>query len=140
MIRRPPRSTRTDTLFPYTTLFRSAGGGAFETASKGYQHLVKKGPSSPWYQAARVRFLEARRNHLLSGNPGSSELQNLENDYQALLQEMGNNDQTTPNMKQLAMHRCRNLQDMPGAISPPGETNTLAPDHTYRPENKRKLR
>src|SRR3546814_19372334 len=27
MIRRPPRSTRTDTLFPYTTLFRSRGGG-----------------------------------------------------------------------------------------------------------------
>src|SRR3546814_19021942 len=26
MIRRPPRSTRTDTLFPYTTLFRSGGG------------------------------------------------------------------------------------------------------------------
>src|SRR3546814_11556142 len=27
MRRRPPRSTRTDTLFPYTTLFRSAGNG-----------------------------------------------------------------------------------------------------------------
>src|SRR3546814_4421876 len=26
MIRRPPRSNRTDTLFPYTTLFRSRGG------------------------------------------------------------------------------------------------------------------
>src|SRR3546814_18634172 len=26
MMRRPPRSTRTDTLFPYTTLFRSASG------------------------------------------------------------------------------------------------------------------
>src|SRR3546814_19374328 len=26
MIRRPPRSTRTDTLFPYTTLFRSRVG------------------------------------------------------------------------------------------------------------------
>src|SRR3546814_2886939 len=26
-IRRPPRSTRTDTLFPYTTLFRSGAGG-----------------------------------------------------------------------------------------------------------------
>src|SRR3546814_12703961 len=26
MIRRPPISTRTDTLFPYTTLFRSVGG------------------------------------------------------------------------------------------------------------------
>src|SRR3546814_2366798 len=31
MIRRPPRSTRTDTLFPYTTLFRSAG---FASASR----------------------------------------------------------------------------------------------------------
>src|SRR3546814_10591376 len=28
MIRRPPRSTRTDTLFPYTTLFRSPLGAA----------------------------------------------------------------------------------------------------------------
>src|SRR3546814_1588349 len=28
MIRRPPISTRTDTLFPYTTLFRSVRGGA----------------------------------------------------------------------------------------------------------------
>src|SRR3546814_12873923 len=33
MIRRPPRSTRTDTLFPYTTLFRSASPpAAFATA------------------------------------------------------------------------------------------------------------
>src|SRR3546814_5362602 len=32
MIRRPPRSTRTDTLFPYTTLFRSARkSGALKT-------------------------------------------------------------------------------------------------------------
>src|SRR3546814_3165148 len=30
MIRRPPRSTRTDTLFPYTTLFRSIPGGGVE--------------------------------------------------------------------------------------------------------------
>src|SRR3546814_7321388 len=38
MIRRPPRSTRTDTLFPYTTLFRSAVflalGHAFMTVKK----------------------------------------------------------------------------------------------------------
>src|SRR3546814_17418668 len=37
MIRRPPRSTRTDTLFPYTTLFRSP----FRTDG------VRFGPSSP---------------------------------------------------------------------------------------------
>src|SRR3546814_15837986 len=36
MIRRPPRSTRTDTLFPYTTLFRSIVGkeGAEEGAER----------------------------------------------------------------------------------------------------------
>src|SRR3546814_1858325 len=33
MIRRPPRSTRTDTLFPYTTLFRSTG--FFDDATEG---------------------------------------------------------------------------------------------------------
>src|SRR3546814_2766906 len=32
MIRRPPRSTRTDTLFPYTTLFRSLVEGARQVA------------------------------------------------------------------------------------------------------------
>src|SRR3546814_15990052 len=32
MIRRPPRSTRTDTLFPYTTLFRSTIGNAGRVA------------------------------------------------------------------------------------------------------------
>src|SRR3546814_8174368 len=31
MIRRPPSSTRTDTLFPYTPLVRSLRGGAFAT-------------------------------------------------------------------------------------------------------------
>src|SRR3546814_19419786 len=34
MIRRPPRSTRTDTLFPYTTLFKTLGG------------KIMKGPSA----------------------------------------------------------------------------------------------
>src|SRR3546814_19039674 len=34
MIRRPPRSTRTDTLFPYTTLFRSCRGRAREAGDR----------------------------------------------------------------------------------------------------------
>src|SRR3546814_3235406 len=38
MIRRPPRSTRTDTLFPYTTLFRSFGPLALQLKNIfGYQ-------------------------------------------------------------------------------------------------------
>src|SRR3546814_13215719 len=35
MIRRPPRSTRTDTLFPYTTLFRSAGATTLPAMQQG---------------------------------------------------------------------------------------------------------
>src|SRR3546814_1377751 len=38
MIRRPPRSTRTDTLFPYTTLFRSTFG-SFELM-RGFDFLI----------------------------------------------------------------------------------------------------
>src|SRR3546814_12849074 len=36
MIRRPPRSTRTDTLFPYTTLFRSHGRRHWEESLTRY--------------------------------------------------------------------------------------------------------
>src|SRR3546814_1384045 len=42
MIRRPPRSTRTDTLFPYTTLFRSQALRIFEVgrgAAEGVEAL-----------------------------------------------------------------------------------------------------
>src|SRR3546814_5755525 len=44
MIRRPPRSTRTDTLFPYTTLFRSGFGGRLRLAQLcGGDHLLGLG-------------------------------------------------------------------------------------------------
>src|SRR3546814_19346512 len=65
MIRRPPRSTRTDTLFPYTTLFRSkAPGGKVGAAdlalSCGHailRHDVSNGSpfSCPWRQPADAR-------------------------------------------------------------------------------------
>src|SRR3546814_9636733 len=53
MIRRPPRSTRTDTLFPYTTLFRSAwrvlgcrDGGRVDLRSDatGRPHFIEVNP------------------------------------------------------------------------------------------------
>src|SRR3546814_9659330 len=46
MIRRPPRSTRTDTLFPYTTLFRSA---------------MRKPPAAPAFAGATVTSSEPAR-------------------------------------------------------------------------------
>src|SRR3546814_1662525 len=43
MIRRPPRSTRTDTLFPYTTLFRSITLGAGANAQQIFESLNSPG-------------------------------------------------------------------------------------------------
>src|SRR3546814_19289548 len=62
MIRRPPRSTRTDTLFPYTTLFRSliAGTGRFNSAllaETGTRCLLKSGAEGVFMAAARDRGL-----------------------------------------------------------------------------------
>src|SRR3546814_2671806 len=48
MIRRPPRSTRTDTLFPYTTLFRSRQPGRLRHAQGILARLEQHG-------AGRVR-------------------------------------------------------------------------------------
>src|SRR3546814_9545343 len=41
MIRPPPRSTRTDTLFPYTTLFRSTLGITFSCGSRDLTRLPR---------------------------------------------------------------------------------------------------
>src|SRR3546814_11628621 len=50
MIRRPPRSTRTDTLFPYTTLFRSAPAATDQTII----HVTDNGVQCP-LDLARLR-------------------------------------------------------------------------------------
>src|SRR3546814_15535014 len=43
MIRRPPRSTRTDTLFPYTTLFRSPAIGPARRAASAEEARIGDG-------------------------------------------------------------------------------------------------
>src|SRR3546814_5821621 len=45
MIRRPPRSPRTDTLFPYTTLFRSVSSSASSEADRERTHRMTVSPS-----------------------------------------------------------------------------------------------
>src|SRR3546814_13559662 len=65
MIRRPPRSTRTDTLFPYTTLFRSIEGLGFAFTEgqrpswrrASLQRIVAKLYRSALRLVARVVFL-----------------------------------------------------------------------------------
>src|SRR3546814_5522379 len=55
MIRRPPRSTRTDTLFPYTTLFRSVGDVCNTPGRSLYVRLVASpdglGAAGKWTDA-----------------------------------------------------------------------------------------
>src|SRR3546814_10980284 len=65
MIRRPPRSTRTDTLFPYTTLFRSLGG-----VSCGAERRFRLQRSSCLAVPSPHRHLDAavaRLGHLVGG-------------------------------------------------------------------------
>src|SRR3546814_3717625 len=49
MIRRPPRSTRTDTLFPYTTLFRSVWYKRLVSKAIICRNLERVVPAQTWY-------------------------------------------------------------------------------------------
>src|SRR3546814_6893172 len=81
MIRRPPRSTRTDTLFPYTTLFRSLA----EAIAAEMEATIRK----------RVEMVDAVRN-ALNGVAVDSE-----DDYQILSSDMGRSEEHTSELQSL---------------------------------------
>src|SRR3546814_14307016 len=66
MIRRPPRSTRTDTLFPYTTLFRSyrASGLNLLIAAISYWNTVYMDRAAQHLQSSGGTFDDALLAHL----------------------------------------------------------------------------
>src|SRR3546814_10179531 len=75
MIRRPPRSTRTDTLFPYTTLFRSGDGvadgvgldsGLGERLGQSVLRGVGEGEDPPWHREATCGRSEEHTSELQS--------------------------------------------------------------------------
>src|SRR3546814_2556012 len=72
MIRRPPRSTRTDTLFPYTTLFRSPRPGMAAQLCNGFEHTdhAAAGSGLAGRQLAATRINGRSEEH-------TSELQSL---------------------------------------------------------------
>src|SRR3546814_10745387 len=87
MIRRPPRSTRTDTLFPYTTLFRADEGRGPRLAPcrradlKGVGHsLACNGTQSPLHLpvlASHRAVQPYSRCSILRSEEHTSELQSL---------------------------------------------------------------
>src|SRR3546814_9539263 len=99
MIRRPPRSTRTDTLFPYTTLFRSlddvvlddvvtvgatavdapvAGArDGFRGAIRAWFDVAAHGPGADVDLGCRDRLLRLGHRRLPRSEEHTSELQSL---------------------------------------------------------------
>src|SRR3546814_14962608 len=63
MIRRPPRSTRTDTLFPYTTLFRS-GAQPLAAVMAGAHCLAIECQESRIEKRLETRYLDRRASSL----------------------------------------------------------------------------
>src|SRR3546814_2146676 len=69
MIRRPPRSTRTDTLFPYTTLFRSVHAKARRRGDKRYSRRARR--------VRREKGRRSRQSHLLRASASPREQRSL---------------------------------------------------------------
>src|SRR3546814_2215944 len=67
MIRRPPRSTRTDTLFPYTTPFRSPGRACHQQVVAARRGHLQRALGA--LLALDVLEVEAARLDLLEGRP-----------------------------------------------------------------------
>src|SRR3546814_4235166 len=106
MIRRPPRSTRTDTLFPYTTLFRSTTSSMLawilEHAGRKPNFLIGGIAAdlqvSARYEAGRDVFvIEAdeydtaffdKRSKFVHYRPRTAILNNLEYDHAAIFPDM----------------------------------------------------
>src|SRR3546814_17629153 len=69
MIRRPPRSTRTDTLCPYTTLFRSGGTNDVVISNNYFTDFHPVGADHPdAIQLWTTNTTESARNISITGN------------------------------------------------------------------------
>src|SRR3546814_5039457 len=81
MIRRPPRSTRTDTLFPYTTLFRSVDMRVMARLAGGLEDMSLSAAvrdTSTMIESAPARTVAPRRRpEIRRSEEHTSELQSL---------------------------------------------------------------
>src|SRR3546814_20457480 len=73
MIRRPPRSTRTDTLFPYTTLFRSTRASAVVRTRQGGGRCARRRATRARRDRIRVRHPARLEGRIYPGRRRSEE-------------------------------------------------------------------
>src|SRR3546814_17810824 len=120
MIRRPPRSTRTDTLFPYTTLFRSARGSTMSLPRTAATH----GDTDAAVDWARVRedFPLLRRE--VNGKP------------QVYFDSANTGQKPAAVIKPVAaFHRHHHPTVSPALHHPAGAATDLYPDATPNPSH-----
>src|SRR3546814_10784447 len=116
MIRRPPRSTRTDTLFPYTTLFRSLAG--------------RTGAPVWFCYAERLTHSRGFRFHITRSEEHTSELQSLMRISYAVfcLKKKNNNNGTEiPHQQDDKLYdkRCRTTRKNHSNHKPPEERDQI---------------
>src|SRR3546814_5754426 len=104
MIRRPPRSTRTDTLFPYTTLFRSIDANGIVSV-----HAKDKGTGKEQQIKIQASGEEQRRSE-----EHTSELQSLMRiSYAVFCLKKKNSTLTTPQLQPHSKHLTHTLIHKP---------------------------
>src|SRR3546814_5392772 len=106
MLRRPPRSTRTDTLFPYTTLFRSPGDrpgeAAFDRRGRGVDIVTVE--AKPGFEAQGVAGAEADGFHFRLGQQPAGEVFRLvgrQRDFATILAGIARSEEHTSELPSL---------------------------------------
>src|SRR3546814_18628964 len=110
MIRRPPRSTRTDTLFPYTTLFRSAVRPLLPASSQPFAVHICGSPepracSVPDRATHAGHFRSADRKSVVSGKSVSVRV------------DLGGRRIIKKNMKQITKERSKTKKREPNQLN-----------------------
>ncbi|PJJ80190.1 tetratricopeptide repeat protein [Mucilaginibacter auburnensis] len=75
---------------------------AYDTAIRGYEFIISKGKSSPWYTSAKIELIDAKNLKVTTGKYVYDDLIGLEKDYLDLLNELGRTQSTTYAMQRLA--------------------------------------